>query len=227
LERQIVSKLSPDFGVDAHLDQLPTQPSAINQRPHSNKHKRKMPQSRKRRLDEGRNEIKMCEDYSMRYEKTLNSGQERWRCSRHTLGEDADGEMRHCRGSARRFPWKAELKPHTYHSEWCKPVPNDEEVSHPPTSPPLHAPPLPFFRCATSRTSFIAAADDTVQASQVVAARQAHLEMISSILSHYKHKEREEPRDAELLNVEEVEGMELYAPGEADWEADEEEDVEA
>jgi hypothetical protein len=70
----------------------------------------------------------------MRYHKTLNNEQERWMCSRHTIGEDADGEVRHCQGSARRFPWEAELKPHTYHSEWCKPVPNDEEVSLPPTS---------------------------------------------------------------------------------------------
>ncbi len=57
------------------------------------------------------------------------------------------------------------------------------------------------------------------------AARQAHIETISSILSRYKHKEGAEPQDADRLNVEQVEQMELNVPGEADWEADDEEDV--
>ncbi len=86
----------------------------------------------------------MCGGYSMRYKETLKNEQERWICSRHTLGEDADGEMRYCQGSARRFPWEAELEPHTYHSKWCKPVPDDEEVGDPPAS--IH----PSVTCASS-----------------------------------------------------------------------------
>jgi hypothetical protein len=99
----------------------------------------------------------MCGGYSMRYKETLKNQQERWICSRHTLGEDADGEMRYCQGSARRFPWEAELEPHTYHSKWCKPVPDDEEVGDPPASiHPSPAPAVPLFRSASSRTSFTA-----------------------------------------------------------------------
>src|SRR4051794_31573411 len=87
-----------------------------------------MPQSQKRRADGERNEIQMLAGYSMCYSRDLKNGEERWMCSRRTVGVDAAGETRYCQGSARKFPWEEALRPHTVHSPWCRPRDDDEQV---------------------------------------------------------------------------------------------------
>jgi hypothetical protein len=113
-----------------------------------------MPQSQKRRRDGERATIKMLGGYSMRFDKVLSNGEERWRCSRNTLGADAAGETRYCQGSARKFPWQEALTLHTVHSPWCHPKPDDEEVGLSTLGAmpfPLFSP-LPHFRSAPSTT---------------------------------------------------------------------------
>ncbi len=113
-----------------------------------------MPQSQKRRRDGEHNEIIILGGYSTRFAKVLSNGEERWRFSRETLGEDAAGETMICQGSACKFPWEEALRLHTVHSTWRHPKPDDEEVGLSTLGAmpfPLFSS-LPHFRSAPSTT---------------------------------------------------------------------------